>query len=233
MTTGRKDFSDTPSRFFPGTAHSYDTVVRLFTLGLDIWWKRAMLKRLSDASRILDLACGTGIVSRRLSFKFPGAEIVGVDLTEDYLAVYRSRIERGKFKAKAVLGNAETVELDGSFDAVVASYLPKYVRAEILLSNLIPRLRPGAVVVFHDFTMPPRSWSRFVWNAYAGVMNAIGGRLFPEWRAVFGGELTKVIAETTWFEEFPVVMHRLGFVEVRAMYLSFGSAGLVVGTWPS
>lgn len=218
-------------RFFPGTAHSYDRVVGLFTLGLDAWWKRAMLRRVPQATRILDLACGTGLVSKRLARKFPGASIVGVDLTPDYLEVYRARIRQGWFKADPQLADAETVELSGRFDAVVSSYLPKYVHAETLLKNLVPHLEPGAVVVFHDFTMPPFWPARVLWHGYTWLMNRIGIRLFPEWHEVFDDGLTRLIGQTTWYDDFPHALQQCGFTDISSTHLSFGSAGLVSAYW--
>jgi len=35
----------------------------------------------------LDLACGTGILTREIAEKFPNAKIVGIDITKSYLDV--------------------------------------------------------------------------------------------------------------------------------------------------
>lgn len=219
------------SRFFPGTARSYDRVVGLFTLGLDAGWKRAMLRRVPRATRILDLACGTGIVSRKLAQKFPDAAIVGVDLTPDYLEVYRDRIRKGWFKADAQLADAQTVKLNGLFDAVVSSYLPKYVNAETMLKNLVPHLEHGAVVVFHDFTMPPSRTIRALWRGYTWLMNRLGFHLFPEWHEVFDDGLTNLIEQTSWYDDFPNALQQCGFTDISSTHLTLGSAGMVSAYW--
>jgi len=213
--------------FFPGTGKSYDTVVNVFTLGLDRYWKRAIFRRLGSCSRILDLACGTGIVTEGLANRFPNAEIVGVDITDDYLEIYRQRIRARNINAKFILGNAETVLLEGKFDAVVSSYIPKYVDPWLLLKNVSAHLKPGGMMVLHDFTLPPNSVARGIWSMYNRLMNFTGIRLFPEWREVFDAGLTRLIRQTRWFERFPDALKDNGFGNIQKKYLSLGSAGIV------
>ncbi len=213
--------------FFPGTGKSYDTVVRVFSLGVDRYWKKQIYKRVPPSSRILDLACGTGIVTMGLAKKFPGAEIVGVDITDDYLAIYEERIKKKNIKAKFILGNAENVKLDGEFDAVVSSYIPKYVDPELLLKNISPHVRSGGVIVLHDFTLPQNGFARLIWSIYNRIMNFIGIRLFPEWKEVFDSGLTNLIRQTRWFERWPTALENHGFTGIRKKYLTFGSAGII------
>ncbi len=216
------------SSFFPGTAGSYDSVVRMFTLGLDSHWKREIYNRVPPSKRILDLACGTGIVTLGLARRQPGAEILGVDITGDYLALYEERLRSHPgVKGGFLWGDAETVRLEGEFDAVVSSYLAKYVDPGLLLRNVSPHLRSGGVFVVHDFTLPGNGFFRAAWSLYNRVMNLLGGRLFPEWRGVFDSNLTNLIRRTGWFDTFPMELERNGFYEIRRKSLSFGSAGLI------
>lgn len=213
--------------FFPGTGKSYDTVVHVFSLGLDLYWKRAIYKRVPPSKRILDLACGTGIVTLGLAKRQPEAEIVGVDITDDYLTIYQKRIQKNRIRAQFILGNAEDVKLDGMFDAAVSSYIPKYVDPDDLLNNISPHIRSGGVIVLHDFTLPPNFLVRSIWTAYNHVMNFIGIRLFPEWKEVFDAGLTRLIRETRWFETFPEALARHGFTNIQKKYLTLGSAGII------
>ncbi|MBX7152852.1 methyltransferase domain-containing protein [bacterium] len=216
--------------FFPGTGHSYDRVVHWFTLGLDYYWKRAMYQRIRTAKRILDLACGTGIVTTGLAKRFPEAEIVGVDITADYLDVYQERIKKNGIKAQFVLANAETVKLSGQFDTIVSSYIPKYVDPDKMLANIMPHVISGGIIVLHDFTLPPNPLARGIWNIYNRCMNFVGIRFFQEWREVFDAGLTMLIRKTLWFDNFPAALQRHGFDNIHRQYLSFGSSGIIWAT---
>lgn len=214
-------------RFFPGTAASYDSVVRVFTLGLDAYWKWRMVGPVRTASRVLDLACGTGIVTMRVHDKFPKAEFIGVDLTADYLERYKRRMAENGISAKAILADAEMISLDGVFDLVISSYLPKYVDPDRMLSNVASHVLPRGMIVLHDFTLPPNGLWRWIWRRYNAAMNWTGFRLMPSWREVFNGELTRLIERTDWLNAFSKALPHYGFHSVTTRYLSLGCAGLI------
>lgn len=215
--------------FFPGTGHSYDRVVHGFTLGLDYHWKRMLLRHIpKDSRRVLDLACGTGIVTEGIAKRCPDADIVGVDITDDYLKMYERRIRSKNLRASFLLGNAEDVKLEGIFDAVISSYIPKYVDPEILLSNINPHLKSSGVIAVHDFYYPPNSVARAIWRKYNRAMNFVGMRFFPEWHEVFDGGLTSLIQNSNWFEKWQESLLRFEYEIKTAHLLSFGSSAIIV-----
>jgi release factor glutamine methyltransferase len=73
-------------------------------------------------SEIIDVGTGSGVIALSLAAKFPEAEIVATDVSEDALALARENAERlgfcGRVKfVKAYLLN----EVDGTFDLIVAN----------------------------------------------------------------------------------------------------------------
>ena len=74
-------------KFFGKTAGSYDKVARWATLGKDEYWKKQILNQIPNGESYLDLACGTGILTRKIAKKFPNAKIVGIDITKGYLEI--------------------------------------------------------------------------------------------------------------------------------------------------
>ena len=69
-----------------------------------------------DASTVLDLGCGIGVVTTRLAERFPSALIVGVDRSK-----YLLRRFEGKENAMRILGDIPDLPLrNHSFDLVVA-----------------------------------------------------------------------------------------------------------------
>src|SRR6266702_6705928 len=57
---------------------------------IDIAALRSISERLGRSPRVLDVACGTGILLQRLLAQLPGIEAYGVDAREDMLA--RARV---------------------------------------------------------------------------------------------------------------------------------------------
>ena len=220
--------------FFPGTGHSYDWVVAWTTLGLVARWKRRLLDLVPPSRAVLDLACGTGIVTFALLDRFPAARVVGVDVTEDYLAIARAKHQARGGDVVWLLGDAVATPVTewGPFDAIVSSYLPKYVDADRLLDNVLPTLRPGGVLLLHDFTRPAAALPRLVWRAWYAILERVAPRRHPEWRNVFDGSLRRLVAETRWVGTFRMALQRRGYAEVRVCRLTFGAAAIVAARKP-
>jgi len=155
-------------------------------------------------------------------------------VTEDYLAVARAKHAARGGNVVWLLGDAvATPVMDrGPFDAIVSSYLPKYVDPERLLDNVLPALRPGGVVVLHDFTRPAAPIPWLVWRAWYAVLESVAPRRHPEWRNVFDGSLRRLVSESKWVATFLAALRRRGYEEVRVCRLTFGSAAIVVARKP-
>jgi demethylmenaquinone methyltransferase/2-methoxy-6-polyprenyl-1,4-benzoquinol methylase len=214
-------------RFFTGTGQSYDRVVRFGTLGIDAYWKRRILAKVPPSRAILDLACGTGIVTFALARQFPGARIAGVDVTEDYLNIARQKAQKLGVQVEFIHANAETVALQDTFDCITSSYISKYVDANKLLANVSPNLRSGGVMVLHDFLYPQHPLARTAWHGYNRVLNFLGRRFWPEWTEVFDNNLTDLIMRSNWLEEFPAALHDHGYANIQVERLTFGSAAII------
>ena len=78
-------------KFFTGTSSSYDSVVDITTFGRDMVWKKAILDLIPDGNyKVLDLACGTGILSLAIARKV--SYVIGIDIIEDMKAMTRSSV---------------------------------------------------------------------------------------------------------------------------------------------
>jgi ubiquinone/menaquinone biosynthesis C-methylase UbiE len=227
MSTNREGLV---SSFFSGTGSSYDQVAKLFTFGLDNYWKDEIVKLVPDSERVLDLGCGTGILTEKLALKVPCAKIVGVDITPDYLAAYGERLRRKPWiHAHPILGNAETVTLEGEFGVVASSYLAKYVDPVLLVSNVTPHLRRGGIFIAHDFILPKNRLYLASWLAYTSVLNHVGPVLFPEWHNAFGNGFG-LIRRTHWVDSLMETLRKHDYHGIQNRVLSFETAGLVWAT---
>jgi SAM-dependent methyltransferase len=104
--------------------------------------------RLAPGKRALELGCGTGIF---LSQVAPcGAQIHGVDLSQDLLAQARVRLS-AVGNVRLDCGNAEqTPYREGSFDAVYGSSVLHHLDLERSLVETFRVLRAGGLVTFAE-----------------------------------------------------------------------------------
>jgi demethylmenaquinone methyltransferase/2-methoxy-6-polyprenyl-1,4-benzoquinol methylase len=219
---------DIVRHFFTGTGTTYDRIVSLFTVGSDGAWKRKILEKVPGGSRrILDQACGTGILTFRIAEKFPEARVTGVDVTDEYLQVAREKARRkGIGNVAFILGRAEDVLPGTGFDCVTSSYLAKYVDLKILIPNIRAMLRDGGTLVMHDFTYPGNGFFAVVWELYIRFMRIIGTRMYPEWKNVFD-DLPGFLRATTWVRDLEEALKENCFSRITIEFLTFGSAAVV------
>ena len=198
-------------RFFAGTADSYDFIVHATTLGADGRWKRRIVDAIpKGARRILDLASGTGILTFAVAERFPEAQVIGVELRDEYLQIARRRArERGLDRVEFVLGRAEDYR-EGRYDAIVSSYLAKYADLAVLAHHARSMLEPGGLVLMHDFTYPSNPTAERWWRLQFALIQPVFGTLYPAWRPAFAG-LPQLIRETRWVEEWVGSLRSHGF----------------------
>ncbi|MER6455628.1 class I SAM-dependent methyltransferase, partial [Streptomyces sp900105245] len=107
----------------------------------------ALLGLIPDAAgRLLDVACGTGIVTRRLAAARPGLRVTGADLTPAMVRTSSARLPGAVVRADS----RRLPFRAGSVDAVTTVWLlhlldPEGVRATIAECARV--LRPGGVYV--------------------------------------------------------------------------------------
>ncbi|WP_427165546.1 class I SAM-dependent methyltransferase [Streptomyces sp. C1-1] len=99
------------------------------------------------AGRLLDIGCGTGIVTRRLAAARPATRVTGVDLTPGM-----ARMAAGRLPGAIALADSRALPFpDATFDAVSSVWLlhlldgPQDVRA--VVAECARVLRPGGVYV--------------------------------------------------------------------------------------
>lgn len=98
--------------------------------------------RIQPGQRVLDVACGTGILARTAA-GLVGAEgsVVGLDINEGMLAVARRKAPSIEWR----LAPAEAMPFDsGSFDAVVSQFgLMFFEDRQVAIREMVRVLRPG------------------------------------------------------------------------------------------
>lgn len=216
------------NRFFSGTGFSYDQVVTVCTCGFDRYWKKRILAKIPPRpSRILDQACGTGILTLDIARRFPNCQVIGVELRDEYLNIAREKVRSLKIEnIQFILGRAEDVILEGEFDCITSSYLAKYAELDLLIANAKKVLRPGGLIVLHDFTYPSNMVSLSLWLVYFHLMRMIGNRIYPEWRVVFN-ELPVFLRQSSWLHEALVSLKEQTFCDIKSESLTFGASAIV------
>ena len=213
-------------RLIAGTGPTYDAMVHWATLGIDGLWKQRMLACIPEGNGpLLDLACGTGISTLSIAHRFPRRRVVGVELRDEYLEIARDKAKRGAIgNVDFVLCRAEDFESALSFDCITSSYLAKYADLPRLTRNSRAMLRPGGLLMMHDFTLPPKRLLVALWRLYFILMRKTVARVFPGWKAIYDS-LPRLIEQSRWLAELQQALARNDFADVKVDYQTlYGSA---------
>ena len=161
--------ADGRSRFvhagFVAAAARYDRLTRLFSFGLDGWWRRACLRRceLRAGLALLDVATGTGelvIHARRLLGELGVA--VGLDFCGEMLAAARRKLIReGSLPVAWVEARAEALPFPPeTFDRVTVGFALRHLDLAEALREIVRVLKPDGRFVVIEWTRPERALAR-------------------------------------------------------------------------
>jgi demethylmenaquinone methyltransferase/2-methoxy-6-polyprenyl-1,4-benzoquinol methylase len=216
------------NRFFSGTGFSYDQVVTVCTCGFDRYWKKKIISKIpANPAYVLDQACGTGILTLAIARKFPDCEVTGVELRDEYLDIAKEKARSaGIENVRFILGRAEHVMPDGEYDCITSSYLAKYAELPLLIANANKLLRPGGLIILHDFTYPANPVFLAIWDAFFRLLRTVGKRIYPEWRTVFQ-ELPAFLKQSSWLTEAITLLNAHGFSDIESKSLTFGTAAII------
>jgi demethylmenaquinone methyltransferase/2-methoxy-6-polyprenyl-1,4-benzoquinol methylase len=160
----------------------YDELGAALSFFQDPRWRRAAVEAVEAEpdDRILDIACGTGLVSRALVERW-GSQVVGLDQSAAMLSRARAMLAadpRLAARITLVEGEAESLPFgDGEFDHLTFTYLLRYVDdPAATLRELARVVKSGGRVSSLEFCVPGGAWF-WPWRLYTRVGLPVLGRL--------------------------------------------------------
>jgi len=166
------------NRLFDCGAKYYDFLEDLASFRTGAWYRRSALERhgLRAGQRLLDVACGTGLVAVQAMKILGGAEnITCLDASEGMLAVART-----KLPARFLHARAEQIPLsDDSFEFLTMGYALRHVtNLEEAFQEYHRVLVAGGKVLILEITRPANRISAFLFRAYFSRLLPFLARLF-------------------------------------------------------
>jgi demethylmenaquinone methyltransferase/2-methoxy-6-polyprenyl-1,4-benzoquinol methylase len=219
---------------FDRIAGRYELLNALMSAGLNrIWNKKALQATgLRPGGRALDLACGTGSLTRDLA-KRVGSEgyVLGMDFSKEMIEAAK---KRPASNVEYLLGDATDLQgvEDGSFDAATIAYGARNIpNLDALFGEMARAVRPGGRVVCLEIARPRgRFFATFYGLWFDRLVPWLGAKVSGDaWAYSYLPESVKAFVAPG---ELAEIMRRNGLQNVTWWQLSGGIVTLHAGTKP-
>ncbi|MHB9094050.1 MAG: demethylmenaquinone methyltransferase [Eubacteriales bacterium] len=168
-----KDKEEYVHSIFSAIAKKYDTLNTVLSLNQDKYWRKFTVEQtgLETGGTVLDVCCGTGMITRELAKKVgPTGKVVGLDFCQEMLDIAKEALKGSSYEnnVEYVQGNAMELPFpDNTFDSATIGFglrnvpdMPKTVR------EMARVVKPGGRVVCLEFSKPTVPVFKQVYNFY-------------------------------------------------------------------
>jgi len=216
------------AQMFDTISGGYDKLNRVISFGIDIKWRKKVLKLVAakDPKTILDIATGTGDMAILLA-NTSAEKIIGLDISDGMLEVGRKKIAAKSLSTKIemVLGDSEQLPFDNNtFDAITVGFgIRNFETLEKGLAEILRVLKPGGIFVILETSVPEKTPFKQGYKFYTKNILPLIGKLFSKDNVAYG-YLSESASVFPYGERLNNILRKIGFIDVVAMPQTFGVA---------
>lgn len=218
---------------FNSIARSYDFLNHFLSFGIDILWRKRVLKLLKkeQPKLVLDMATGTGDLAIMASKKL-GCSVIGVDLSSEMVGVGIEKVEKRNLgeSVKLEVGDAEKIDYpDNYFDAgMVAFGVRNFENLELGLQEISRVLKKDSPFYILEFSKPVKFPMKQLYWFYSFKLLPIIGRIVSKDPRAYM-YLPESIKAFPSGDEFIDILARCNFSKCYQVPLSGRIATIYVG----
>ena len=218
---------------FDNIAPKYDLLNHVLSMKIDVLWRNTLVKWMNkDAPKlVLDVATGTGDLAIAVQ-KGTGAEVVGLDLSQQMLNVGIDKIKKINLDQKISMqkGDAENLPFeDNKFDAVsVAFGVRNFENLEKGLDELRRVVKENSSVYILEFSKVEGFLAPFYMFYFKNILPQIGKLVSKDNRAYT--YLPDSVNAFPFGEKMKQILLDTGYSKVEYKKLSLGIATIYKAT---
>ena len=216
------------AQMFDTISGNYDGLNRVISFGIDIKWRKKVLKLVSDKNpkTVLDIATGTGDLAILMT-NTSAEKIIGLDISAGMLEVGRNKIKAKNLsdKIEMILADSENMPFeDNTFDAITVAFgVRNFENLEKGLAEILRVLRPNGIFVILETSVPDKTPYKQGYTFYSKNILPLIGKLFSKDDSAYQ-YLSESASVFPYGEALNNILRKIGFIEVKAMPQTFGVA---------
>ncbi|CAL2059119.1 bifunctional demethylmenaquinone methyltransferase/2-methoxy-6-polyprenyl-1,4-benzoquinol methylase UbiE [Tenacibaculum sp. 190524A05c] len=222
------------AHMFDNISKNYDGLNRVISLGIDVSWRKKVVKLVSENNpkQILDIATGTGDLALMMAELNPD-KIVGLDISPGMLEVGKQKINKAKLsdKIEMVVGDSENIPFeDNTFDAITVSFgVRNFENLDKGLQEIHRVLKPGGKFVVLETSNPTKFPFKQGYKLYTNIFLPIVGKLFSKDKVAYS-YLSESANSFPFGEAFNNILIKNGFKNADSLPVTFGVASIYTST---
>ena len=216
------------TKMFDTISGDYDGLNRVISFGIDIKWRKKVVKIIKDSApeSILDIATGTGDLAINLA-ETSASKIVGLDISSGMLEIGKEKVKNKALDSRIemVLGDSEQMPFeDNAFDAITVAFgVRNFETLENGLKEIFRVLKPQGTFVILETSVPSKTPYRQGYKFYTRYILPLIGKLFSKDRSAY-----KYLSESASVfphgEALNNILRKIGFINVEDFPQTFGVA---------
>jgi len=221
-------------KMFDNISKEYDILNRIISFGIDISWRKKIVKILKsrNPSTILDVATGTGDLAIEL-VKTNAKKIIGLDISKGMLDVGINKINHKNLNntIEMVIGDSENLKYDDNFfDAVTVSFgVRNFESLDSGLREIYRVLKTNGSLVILETSNPTKFPFKQFYTVYSKFILPTIGKIFSKDKLAYN-YLSESSAEFPFGEKFNNILKKIGFTNVVDFPQTFGVATIYVAS---
>lgn len=216
------------TEMFDTISNEYDGLNRVISFGIDVKWRRKVVKIVSEKQpeNILDIATGTGDLAINLTAT-KAKEIIGLDISNGMLEVGRKKIASKQLDdtISMVVGDSEDLPFeDNTFDAITVAFgVRNFENLEKGLAEILRVLKPNGIFVILETSVPTNPIYKFGYGIYSKVVLPTVGKLFSKDKIAYN-YLSESASVFPYGEALNNILRKIGFINVEDKPQTLGVA---------
>jgi len=216
------------AKMFDTISKNYDGLNRIISLGIDIKWRKKVVKIVgkNNPKQILDIATGTGDLALMMS-KLAPERIVGLDISEGMLEVGKEKIAKASLsdKIEMIVGDSEEMPFtDNTFDAITVSFgVRNFANLDKGIKEIARVLKPTGVLVILETSNPTKFPFKQGYKLYTNLFLPIIGKLFSKDKVAYS-YLSESANSFPFGQAFNNILEKNGFKHTEHKPVTFGVA---------
>jgi demethylmenaquinone methyltransferase/2-methoxy-6-polyprenyl-1,4-benzoquinol methylase len=224
------------TQMFNGISRSYDLLNRVITLGVDVIWRKRVVRLIKKNKHqvLLDIATGTGDLVLALS-KLKTKKIIGLDISPGMLEIGKQKVKAQGLdrRIEMQLGDSEALSFENdTFDGVTIAFgVRNFEHLDLGLQEIYRVLKPQGALVILETAVPQNPILKSLYSLYTQKVMPFIGKLFSKNRTAYQ-YLSDSAAAFPCGKAFNNILKKNGFIAVEDFPQTLGVASIYFAKKP-